>query len=90
MAQETGIEKLILKQGKMACHFVANENSAYYHSVQFTRVLSFVQLNHRNVKMEEKNSKLTLTFPEVRDVETAIAKLKLIAATTVNENVQSG
>lgn len=89
IAQETGIEKLILKQGKMTCNFVTNEKSPYYNSSQFTRVLSFVQIHHRQVKMEEKNGKLTLTFPNVKDIANAIEQLQKIAATPINENVQS-
>jgi transcription-repair coupling factor (superfamily II helicase) len=76
MARDLGVEKLFLKNDKMVCYFISNENSPYYQTVKFTTVLKFVQKNHGKVKMEEKNKRLTLTFPQIKDIEQAYSSLQ--------------
>ncbi len=78
LARDMGIEKLFLKNKKMVCYFVTNENSPYYQTEKFTAVLKFVQQNQYKVKMEEKNKRLTLTFPEIKDIEQAYASLNKV------------
>ncbi|MFA4851327.1 MAG: transcription-repair coupling factor [Bacteroidales bacterium] len=75
MAKETGFEKLALKGNKMIGFFIPHEDSPYYQSEEFTRVLNYVQANPRSCKMKEGNNKLTLTFENVNNVNEAIQKL---------------
>lgn len=74
-AKNIGFEKLVLKSNKMIGYFIPNEDSAYYQSEAFTRVLKYVQANPRGCKMKEGNNKLTLTFENVGSVNEAIIKL---------------
>ncbi len=76
MAMEIGLERLILKNGRMVGYFIPNQQSAYYQSEAFTRVLKFIQQNPRAAKMKEANSKLTLTFESVKSIAEAIVALK--------------
>ncbi|MGL4596673.1 MAG: transcription-repair coupling factor, partial [Bacteroidia bacterium] len=78
MAMDIGLERLILKNGKMVGYFIPNQQSAYYQSEAFTRVLKFIQQNPRSAKMKEANSKLTLTFEAVKSIAEAIVALKPI------------
>ena len=66
LARDIGIEKLFLKNKKMVCYFISNEDSPYYQTAKFTKVLRFVQKNQYTVKMEEKNKRLTLSFTEIK------------------------
>jgi transcription-repair coupling factor (superfamily II helicase) len=75
MAMDIGIERLVLKNGKMTGYFVANQNSPYYQSESFTRVLKFVQQNPRAAKMKEANNKLTLAFESVKNIKEAMVAL---------------
>ena len=78
MAKEAGFEKLALKGNKMVGFFIPHEDSPYYQSEEFTRVLNYVQANPRSCKMKEGNNKLTLTFENVNNINEAIHKLNLL------------
>jgi transcription-repair coupling factor (superfamily II helicase) len=78
LARDIGIEKLFLKNKKMVCYFISNEDSPYYQTAKFTKVLRFVQKNQYTVKMEEKNKRLTLSFSEIKDISQAINSLNKI------------
>ncbi|HLV47171.1 MAG TPA: transcription-repair coupling factor [Flavobacterium sp.] len=75
-AVELGIEKLVLKQGKMIGYFVADQNSAFYQSEQFRKVLTFVQNNPMLCRLKEKETKkglrLLLTFDQVKSIDKAL------------------
>ena len=82
VATHLGIEKLVLKQGKMVAYFVSDQQSAYYTSNQFHKVLQFVQRNGNLCKMKEKETKnglrLLLTFENVKSVSKALELMKMI------------
>lgn len=79
IAKEIGFEKLVLKSGKLIGHFVSNQESPYFNSPAFTRVLDFIKSNPREYQMYEKNGSLRLRRVEIRDIEEAIAALSPIA-----------
>ena len=76
IAGKLGIEKLVMKQGKMIAYFVSDQQSAYYQSAQFTRVLQFVQKNPTVGKMKEKATssglRLLINFDNVKSVRRAL------------------
>ncbi|WP_066756993.1 transcription-repair coupling factor [Crocinitomix algicola] len=78
MAKQIGFEKLVIKSSKMIGYFVANQDSPYYQSSHFTKVLKFVQTNPQDVKMNERNGKLRLIFNGVKSVSKAIENLERI------------
>jgi len=75
LATKMGIEKLVLKQDKMVGYFVGDQNSQYYQSGNFHKVLQFVQQFPTLGKMKEKQTKnglrLLLTFENVRSLKRA-------------------
>ena len=72
MAKDIGFEKVVLKSGKMICYFVSRQDSPYYQSPKFSRVLDFVKYNPRLGKMYEKNGGLRLSFVEISSIGQAI------------------
>ncbi len=78
LAMDLGIEKIILKNGKMICYFVSNQESPYYQSPVFTAVLNFVQNNPARCNMKENKNKLSLSFPHVKNIQKAISLMKKI------------
>ena len=78
LAMEIGFEKLILKNNKLVGYFIQNQNSSYYQSETFTKVLKFVQTNARTCKMKENNGKLSLSFENIKSIDDAINALKSI------------
>jgi transcription-repair coupling factor (superfamily II helicase) len=78
LAMQIGFEKLLLKNNKMVGYFIPKQDSPYYQSEVFTKVLKFVQQNPRSCKMKENNGKLTLSFENVKDIDEAIKSLQPI------------
>ncbi|HSO85293.1 MAG TPA: transcription-repair coupling factor [Draconibacterium sp.] len=76
-AIELGMEKIILKNKNMICYFVSNQQSKFYQSAEFMKIVQYIQKSG-NGKLKEMNHKLTLTFPNVYNVETADYILKEI------------
>jgi len=78
LAMQIGFEKLILKNGKMVCHFVSNQKSAYYQTELFSKTIQFVQKNSKSSSVKELNNKLTLTFDRIKSITEAIELSKKI------------
>jgi transcription-repair coupling factor (superfamily II helicase) len=82
IATRLGIEKLIMKQGKMIGYFVGDQQSDYYQSSRFRKVLQFVQLHGNLCKMKEKETKsglrLLLTFENVKSIRKALELMELM------------
>lgn len=82
IATHLGVEKIVLKQGKMVCYFIGDQQSAYYQSARFHKVLLFVQQNSNLCKMKEKETKnglrLLLTFENVKSIKRALELMKMI------------
>lgn len=78
MANEIGFEKLILKSDTMIGYFVSDQNSPYYQSKKFNRVLEFLKQHHRLGNMYEKNSSLRMRFNNVDTIEKAHEILALM------------
>ena len=82
IATKLGIEKLVMKQGKMICYFVSDQQSDYYASAQFHKVLQFVQKQPQLCKMKEKQTpnglRLLLTFEHVKSIRKALELMEMI------------
>jgi len=82
LAKNIGFERLILKKGKMIGYFIADQQSPYYQTETFTRVLQFVQQNMAICKMKEKETKLglrlLLTFDNINSINKALTTLHKI------------
>ena len=69
-----GMEKVVLKNGNMICYFPGDQQSDYYQSPIFGKILQFVQNHPRKCRMKE-DGKLTLTFMTVLQTGEAVALL---------------
>jgi len=54
LAKEIGFEKLTLKGGKMIGFFISNQQSPYYQSKAFSRVLDFIKSNPSDIRCMKK------------------------------------
>jgi transcription-repair coupling factor (superfamily II helicase) len=70
-AIELGMEKIFLKENKMICYFISDQQSPFYQSALFMQIVQYVQKGKTKGQMRERNHKLTLTFSNVPNVETA-------------------
>tara|TARA_R110000850_G_scaffold269422_2_gene401590 strand:- start:64913 stop:68266 length:3354 start_codon:yes stop_codon:yes gene_type:complete len=76
IATRIGLEKLIMKQGKMIGYFISDQQSNFYQSNRFIKVMQFVQHNGNICKLKEKDTKnglrLLLTFDNVKSINKAL------------------
>lgn len=81
-ASHLGIEKVVMKQGKLVCYFLGDQQSDFYQSNRFHKVLQFIQQNSNLCKMKEKETKnglrLLLTFENVKSVKKALELIEMI------------
>ncbi|WP_297868673.1 transcription-repair coupling factor, partial [uncultured Flavobacterium sp.] len=79
-ATALGIERLMMKQGKMVGYFIGDQQSDFYQSNRFMKVLQFAQRNGNVCKIKEKETKnglrLLLTFDNVKSVNKALELLE--------------
>ena len=82
IAIQMGIERIVMKQGKLIGYFVSDQQSAYYNSKQFRLVLQFVQQHGNICKMKEKETKnglrLVLTFENVKSISRALEFMEMM------------
>ncbi len=82
VATRVGIEKLVMKQGKMIGYFVSDQQSDFYQSNRFHKVLQFVQKHASLCKMKEKQTpnglRLLLTFDNVKSTRRALELMELL------------
>ncbi len=82
LAKHLGLERLILKQKRMIGYFVSNQQSSFYQTPVFTKILQFVQQNGTICVMKEKETKnglrLLLTFIKIDSVKKALETLQKI------------
>ena len=80
IASKIGLEKIVMKHGKLVGYFIADQQSKFYQSPAFTRVLQYVQSHPNALKMKEKQTRaglrLLLTFEKVTSVNKALDVLK--------------
>ncbi|MEM8522097.1 transcription-repair coupling factor [Flavobacterium sp. PL12] len=82
IATRLGIEKLVMKKGKMIGYFVSDQQSDYYQSKRFTNMIQFVTKNSNICKIKEKETptglKLLLTFENVKNTRTALEYMEML------------
>lgn len=80
------IEKIILKNSLMICHFVSDPSSDFYKSDLFPSLLTHVNRKFKTATIKQTESKLKLTFRNITDVESAIQLTAAILTETNTEN----
>ena len=74
-----GLERVIMKQRKMVGYFVDDQESSFYQSPTFSKVIQYVQNNSRLVKMKEKQTRnglrLIITFEHITNINKALQSL---------------
>lgn len=82
LARDLGLERLVMKKGRMTGYFVKEQESAYYQSPVFGKVLAHVQKQQGAVSMKEKQTRsglrLLLKFKKIDTVKQAYAALSAI------------
>jgi len=84
IATRLGLEKIIMKKGKLIAYFISDQNSAYYQSNTFIKFVQFIQKNPTLCRMKEKQTRnglrLLLTFD---NITTTIKALEVMQKITI-------
>ena len=78
MAKRLGVEKAVLKQGRMVLFFVSNLESPYYQSEAFGKIIDYMARYPRNCNLREQNGRRSMVVKDVACVETAVKILQEI------------
>lgn len=82
LATKMGLEKVVMKQGKLIGYFITDQKSGFYQSNGFTKILQYIQSHTGACKMKEKQTRnglrLLLTFENIKTVKQALAVLRPI------------
>lgn len=82
IATAVGIEKLVMKKGKMIGYFVSDQQSDYYQSKRFHKMIKFVQTHSNLCTMKEKQTpnglRLLLTFENVKSTKRALELMEML------------
>ena len=75
MAKEFGIEKIVLKQNKLALFFVSNQENPFYHSLNFSKMIRCAQDHPQTMHLREAKGRLSLLCDGVSSIQLAIEKI---------------
>ncbi len=82
IATKLGLEKVVMKHNKLVGYFISDQQSSFYQSSNFTRVLNYIQNNPTACKMKEKQTRsglrLLITFEKISTIEKALNALQQI------------
>lgn len=78
LAIKFGVEKLVLKNGRMIAFLVANPMSMYYQSEPFGKILHYMATHPRKCQLREQNQRRSVLFGDVRTIEQAYEIFKEI------------
>ena len=77
-----GLEKILMKQHKLVGYFITDQNSSFFDSPQFSKILNYVQKHPKICSLKEKQTRaglrLLLTFIEVNSVQKGLQCLEAV------------
>jgi len=76
LGKQIGFEKIVLKFNRLSGMFTGNQESPYFQSEAFGKVLEFIKDNPQASTMKQHNGKLTMRFENITTVSGAIEVLK--------------
>ncbi len=80
IATHIGLERVILKKNKFIGYFIADQQSVFYQTNIFTRILHYVQAHPKQCQLKEKQTRnglrLLLVFDGIKSVERVLTVLE--------------
>lgn len=82
LAKRLGIEKVVLKQDTMYLYLVGDDNRAYYNSIAFGRILSYLSVHTDRTRLRQRDQRRSIAIAGVKSVEEAVSILNEITSLT--------
>lgn len=93
IANSIGLEKIVLKKGKMIGYFLADQQSDFYQSKTFTTVMKFIQDHPGQAQLKEKETRnglrLLLTFDHIKSINKAYNAIQPLSLRPQAEAIQT-
>jgi len=83
LAIDLGFERLTLKNERMVCYFIQVDDSPYYQSAAFGRVIYYMQNHAIRCKLRDQSGKRSIVFTDVRSIQEAYTILDTITNSKV-------
>ena len=84
LATTLGFEKIVMKNHKLVGYFISDQESRFYQSIHFSKVLQYVQAHPQTCTVKEKQMRLGLrllmSFSKINSVQQGLEALKPILA----------
>jgi transcription-repair coupling factor (superfamily II helicase) len=77
-AKQLGFERVLLKEAKMKCTFIADTKSTYFQSPTFQMVIQYINQHPESVTLKQAKQGLQLLFEDVPTIKNAYFLLKNI------------
>lgn len=68
-AVKLGFERIIIKNGIVLAYFVNNQQSPYYRSELFSKILSYLNSGRGEYRVKEQNNKLLLRIENIKSID---------------------
>ena len=81
LAISLGFERMVLKNGRMSGYFIEVDDSPYYQSKAFGRILAYFQTHALRCKLRDQAGKRSIVFENVKTIDEAYAILDAITHT---------
>lgn len=76
LARRLGIEKIVLKAGRMTLFLVSNPDSPYYQSPAFGKVIEYMSRYPRRCNLREQNGRRSMVVKDITDVHSAVKEMQ--------------
>lgn len=80
LAKAFGMEKVVLKQDRLVCYFVSNQDSPFYRSANFARMIRYSQDHPQTVRLREAKDRLSMVCDGVGSIQAAISLLEELSS----------
>jgi transcription-repair coupling factor (superfamily II helicase) len=85
LAEYLGMEKIMLKGGKMIAAFISDEESPFFQGPTFARILNYLKHHARDAKMYQRNNALRMSIENMNSPLAALRVLEDIAGLRAEE-----
>ena len=75
--KQMGVERIVMKQGRMNLYLVSNADSPYYQSETFGKILHYITMHPKECALKEVKGKRLLALSNIQTIDEAIRMLEL-------------
>lgn len=78
LGQELGLERIVVKSGKLVGTFISNPQSPFYETERFTQILRRMNTLGQGYRLEQKADKLRMHIEPIAHIKDAFEKLQVL------------